>query len=133
MSEVVLLKAGDKFQELTAVRKTETSQVWVFRCDCGREVTLPAREVVGGCRSHCGHCKTMMGRWGENDPKKLGEDIRDKLNLVSAMSKINGDRLRKKDERYNKAHENGMTIAEMNKKALEEGLTYGEYVRKYGL
>lgn len=48
--------SGLRFGRLTAVNITagENGAVWRFRCDCGNEITVPARNVMKGNTSSCG-------------------------------------------------------------------------------
>lgn len=134
INTTVRLKTGDRFFELTAVRKSDIPQVWVFRCDCGREITIMARDVIAGFKNNCGYCKGRFESW-EKDPKKLGEQIENRMgtDLITYESERNAEKLRKRDPIYRKAHENRKSIMAIAKIAQEEGMTYGEYVRKYGL
>lgn len=131
----IRLKTGDKFFNFTAVRKAELPQMWVFRCDCGNEVTMMAKDVIAGFRTHCEKCRSVFATNEERDPKKLGEQV-DKsygIDLFIHEGEKNAEKLRRRDPNYRRAHENGKSIMAIAKKAQEEGLTYGEYVRKHGL
>jgi hypothetical protein len=54
---------GERFGYLTAVRFIETGKRgarWMFRCDCGTELVLNAKDIRYGHRKSCG-CKQYAG------------------------------------------------------------------------
>jgi hypothetical protein len=54
---------GQSWGSLVAVRYVnhgKNGARWVFRCDCGREKTMPLRFVRNGKRTGCGGCKSTL-------------------------------------------------------------------------
>lgn len=53
-----IIKSGQKFNKLTAVRFVETrnnsQQFWLFRCDCGKEKVICVNSVKFGRTKSCG-------------------------------------------------------------------------------
>ena len=59
-----IIKEGDKFNELTAIKfshKKGTNQVWLFRCDCGKEKIISVDKVKSGHTKSCGCFKLKHG------------------------------------------------------------------------
>lgn len=53
-----IIKAGDKFNRLTAIkfvcRGKINEQLWLFKCDCGKEKIMKAGRVKNGYSKSCG-------------------------------------------------------------------------------
>jgi hypothetical protein len=51
-------KAGDKYGRLTAIKETgqnaSREYIWLFRCECGNEVEMPATRARNGRALSCG-------------------------------------------------------------------------------
>lgn len=83
--------AGKLFGSLTAIRRTPDRKgamvVWVFRCECGREVRKTLGDVTfSGGSTHCG-CKRIRRRKarGKIPPKGI-----DRAKRFLAMRKLDG-------------------------------------------
>ena len=68
---------GQRFWALTAIRPVLNQRdrgtiPWVWRCDCGNEVTIGGPFVRKGDRKHCG-CKTTLRTAPEKTPPTLIE------------------------------------------------------------
>lgn len=56
---------GQRFGRLQTIRKigsVDRKVVWLFRCDCGNEVELPATRVTGGHTQSCGCMRIEAAR-----------------------------------------------------------------------
>lgn len=58
MKKPIYIKPGDKFHRLTAIKYIRTGKHWrryfLFRCDCGKTITVTAEAVIGGNTKSCG-------------------------------------------------------------------------------
>ena len=59
------MKPGEKYNMLTAIRKTESrngKSYWLFKCDCGKEKELYAYNVSSGHVKSCGCLNSKQAR-----------------------------------------------------------------------
>lgn len=63
-----IIKSGDKFGKLTAVRFSHrdkhSRQFWLFKCDCGNEKVIMVQNVKSGATKACGCLLKKHGLWG---------------------------------------------------------------------
>ena len=62
---------GQKFNSLTAIRKDEKTNKWLFKCDCGNEIWLQQSKVTGHAQTSCG-CKKEKSKFIDRTGKRYG-------------------------------------------------------------
>ena len=135
-------KPGEKFFYLTVIKKLKKKDsngrtLWEFQCVCGKYIQRPISVVIAGFTRSCGCCYTKNERMFalEIDPELAGQSIKRMMSMdertIEGYRK--GLKLMEKDPLYKRAHENRMEISKIAKFAAEEGLSYGEHSKKYGI
>jgi len=102
-----LIKAGDKFDKLTAVkfsyRNKDSYQFWLFRCDCGKEKIISINSVKRGNTKSCG----CLLKKGGNLTHKMS-----KTRTYTSWQKMKERCLNKKCEEYKYYGKRGITICD---------------------
>jgi len=86
---------GEKYHDLTAIRSANPEHrraQWIWRCDCGKEITARRSDVRHGEKKSCGCGIGGKKRWEEAERKKeharMTELIDQKFGKLTAMTYI---------------------------------------------
>ncbi len=86
----VTIHSGQKFNRLTAIKyqftkiygKSNYHYQWLFKCDCGKEITVDKNSVLKGLTTSCGCFKSEIS-------SKTFKDINSKKEIIKGLEATN--------------------------------------------